>query len=117
MSSKIIGNRIQNIEYLITCVYGTQSAMAVELEGTGFTQSYISNLLYSKSPFYDLKARAIERKLGIPQGWLDQDEWVAKGISLVKGYRIMNDNEKLLFNKTVTFIQSRHGGQSVHKRL
>jgi hypothetical protein len=104
--TKPILNRKNNVQYLIDRFYGTQTAMAVDLKGTELNQSSISNLLLGKSPFWDYKARCIERCVGIPIGWLDEDEWIKQGWKFVLRYRQMNDDEKALFNETVDFMKA-----------
>jgi|GEM_PF-6087247 len=99
-------NRKNNVQFLIGRLYGTQTAMAVDLEETELKQSSISNLLLGKSPFYDHKARCIERCVGIPHGWLDEDGWIKTGWKLVLRYRQMNNAEKVFFNETVDFMKA-----------
>ena len=106
MITQLVKNRNENLSYLIFRQYGTQTALAVGLLGSGYTQSSISNLLLLKSPFYDHKARTIEKYLVLPTYWLDKEDWIRSGWDLIETYRNMSKNEKRVFNETVKFIQS-----------
>jgi hypothetical protein len=103
MNAGVINNRKENLIYLIRCIYGTQKKMAVRLKGSGYTQSSISNLLLSKSPFYGSKARTIEKYLLLPDGWLDKKNWIRSGWSLIETYRNLDEEGRCFFNKTITF--------------
>ena len=105
MNAQIIKNRKENLSYLVDCLYGTQTALAAGLKGSSYTQSSISNLLLSKSPFYGTKARTIEIYLVIPDGWLDKKGWIRSGWPLINTYRNMNEGDRKFFNQAMSFVE------------
>lgn len=103
MNADAIKNRKENLFHLVKDVFKTQTALAMSLEGSGVTQSSISNLLYNKSSFYDFKARAIERYLSLPEGWMDKKGWIQSGGELIQGYWHLSPENRRLFNQAIDF--------------
>lgn len=59
----------QNLRYLIRVVPRGQTGIA-ERVGPPISQTKLSNAIHGKSGLTTIETRAIERKFGIPCGWL-----------------------------------------------
>ena len=68
--SRLVSNRRRRLRKLIDEKYGSQAGF---VRTTGENQGEVSDLLKSKS-FGEKKARSLEVKCGLPEGWLDVDE-------------------------------------------
>ena len=84
--------------------YGTQTELALKLNHKVLTQQIISSIQNKKRTLRPHEARDIEKTLGIPKGWMDKDDWVSSGWSLIKDYRNLDDNEKEIVNRIVNFV-------------
>ena len=104
----IILSRRKNLEYLIDYKYGSQSSFAAILKYPALTQPTLSDILRKKRPLHEFEARAIEDKLSIPHNWMDRDNWIYDGRELIDKYKIMTDDEKVFFNKTINFVVNKY---------
>jgi hypothetical protein len=82
--------RLRLAELIQSERYGSQSAF---VERTGENQGEISALLKDKS-FGEKKARKIDGKCGLPEGWLDQSEGVAAASPPAPKVAVVNDNPR-----------------------
>jgi hypothetical protein len=103
MSTAVNNSRKDVIDFLVR-KYRSQTELAKALNHTTITQPNISLIQNHKRYIRTNEARDIEKTLGIPKGWMDKDNWVRSGWSLIKEYRNLEDSEKELINRIVNFV-------------
>lgn len=101
-----ISSRRSALDFLVI-KYVTQTELANKLNHRVLTQQIISSIQHKKRALHPHEARYIEKTLGIPNGWMDKDNWVSSGWSLIKEYRNLEDNEKEIVNRIVNFVKEK----------
>lgn len=95
-------SRRNALSYLINR-YGTQTELARVLAHKTLTQPILSSIERKKRPLHSYEARDIERIIGIPDGWMDQENWVRDAWKLILEYQILDETEKSVANRMVSF--------------
>ena len=88
--------------FLIGC-YGTQTELARILAHGTLTQPILSSIERRKRPLHPHEARDVERIIGIPDGWMNRENWVRDGWKLITEYRHLGEKEKSVANRMVSF--------------
>ena len=93
--------RRENLEFLVAC-HGSQSEYAKFLDHPTLTQPIISAILRRKRMFHDDEARDIERKLGVPETWLDRYP-LRKAWSLIRKLRVLSPESQEVLHGLLKF--------------
>jgi hypothetical protein len=93
-------------------LYGTQTELARVLAHETLTQPILSSIARRKRPLYPNEARDIERVIGLPEGWMSNENWVRDGWKLITEYRSLGEEEKGVANRTVSFVLKRRPAPS-----
>ena len=87
--------------------YGTQTELARVLAHETLTQPILSSIERRKRPLHPHEARDIERVIGLPEGWMSNENWVRDGWKLITEYRCLGEKEKGVANRMVSFVLER----------
>ena len=90
------------LDFLIA-IYGSQTELASRLNHPTLTQQTLSAIHHKKRRLQQHEARDIEKILGIPDGWMDKDNWVRMGWQIAKEYQTLEPNQKAIANRMVAF--------------
>lgn len=90
------------LDFLIV-IHGSQTELARVLNHSTLTQPILSSIQRRKRPLHSHEARDIEKILGIPDGWMDRNNWVRTGWKLAKEYRMLGPDERAIANKLLSF--------------
>jgi|SRR5205809_5837839 hypothetical protein len=63
--------RRENLEFLVAC-HGSQTSFANAVRYRSLTQPIVSSILHRRRALHEFEARAVERSLSIPEGWMDR---------------------------------------------
>jgi hypothetical protein len=94
------------LDFLIK-IHGSQTALAIVLKHSTLTQSILSAIQREKRLLHQLEARDIERIMGIPDGWMDRNNWVREGWQIAKDYQTLGAKEKAIANRLLAFVLDR----------
>jgi hypothetical protein len=92
--------------------YGTQTQLARVLAHETLTQPILSSIERGKRPLHPHEARDIERVIGLPEGWMSNENWVCDGWKLITEYRCLGEQEKSVANRMVSFALERRSTPS-----
>ena len=56
---------------------------------------------------HEYEARDIEKVLGIPTGWMDEDGWVKDRWKFIKAYRSFDSSTQALTNELIAFLRAK----------
>jgi len=56
---------------------------------------------------HEFEARDIEKALGIPTSWMDEDGWVKDGWKFVKAYRSFDSSTQAFTNELIAFLKTK----------
>ena len=90
------------LDFLIV-IHGSQTELANRLNHSTLTQQILSAIQHKKRRMQQHEARDIERILGIPDGWMDKDNWVRASWQIAKDYQTLEPNQKAIANRMVAF--------------
>lgn len=107
MENTKTSSRFHAIDFLIKKHKNSQSELASVLESKVLTQPILSSIQRNERPLHYHEARYIEAKLGIPDGWMDQNKWVEDGWSIIKDYRRMSSEQKSTVDSLIAFVLTR----------
>lgn len=98
-----LADRRENLKFLVE-TYRTQTALAKTLAHKTLTQPIISLILRRRRPLGQCEARDIERKLGIPNGWMDRYT-LRKAWGLVRPFSTLDITTQEILNALLKFSE------------
>ena len=75
--------RRSNLRSLVN-FFGSQTELAAQLAGTHLTQPIISSIVRGRRTFQSSEMRLVERKLCIPEGWIEKRQFPRAWIHIRK---------------------------------
>lgn len=103
MAIPVSRSRRENLDFLCRC-HGSQSQLARVLADKCLTQPIVSSILRRKRRMRENEARDVERKLNIPNGWMDRCN-LRKTAPLIREFRALHPSIQELFNSLLDHVQ------------
>ncbi|PKI01922.1 hypothetical protein [Glaciecola sp. 33A] len=99
-------NRGENLHKLVY-YFGSQTDLANKIIGRSITQPHISLIVNGKRSLYEQEARAIERDLSIPIGWLDIEPWQSQEWRLLEKYLLLDEHGRQAFDELLALFRTK----------